>query len=171
MGHVLRAFFMFSSFLFMFPSAVNSTEISSKVKVEHPKTILDEVLENPSLSILAKAIVNTNLVEVLESQGPFTLFAPSNDAFAKLPPGTLDDWLKRSNREKLIAILKFHIVLGKMTLEDMKKNKGLMTIEGQHVSIKVDSNKIIINNATVVSSNLEYPNGIVYIIDQVLIPK
>lgn len=174
MGHALGAFFMFSAFLFVFPSAMNSTEISSKAKVEHPKTILDEVLENPSLSTLAKAIVKTNLVEVLESQGPFTLFAPSNDAFEKLPPGTLDDWLKPSNRDKLIAILKFHIVLGKITLEaleDVKKNKGLMTIEGQHVNIKIDNNKVTINNAIVVSSNLEYPNGIVHIIDQVLIPK
>ncbi len=81
-----------------------SNEISSRV--EHPKTILDEVLENPSLSTLAKIIVKTDLVDVLESQGPFTLFAPSNEAFAKLPPGTLEDWLKPSNKEKLMATLK-----------------------------------------------------------------
>lgn len=169
MINVIRAFFILSSLLFIYPLAGKSNEISSKV--EHPKTILDEVLENPSLSTLAKVIVNTNLVEVLESQGPFTLFAPSNESFAKLPPGTLEDWLKPSNKEKLTAILKYHIVFGKMTLEEMKKNKGLMTLEGQHVSIKVDNNKATVNNAAMVRSNLEYPNGIVYIINQVLIPK
>lgn len=168
MGNVIRSFLILSSFLFIYPLA-GSNEISSKV--EHPKTILDEVLENPSLSTLAKIIVNTDLVDVLESQGPFTLFVPSNEAFAKLSPGTLDDWLKPSNKEKLMAILKYHIVFGKMTLEEMKKNKGLMTLEGQHLRIKVDNNKVIINNAAIVKPNLEYPNGVVYIIDQVLIPK
>lgn len=168
MGNAIRAFFILSSFLFIYPLA-GSNEISSKV--EHPKTVLDEVLENPSLSTLAKIIVKTNIVDILESQGPFILFAPSNDAFAKLSPGTLEDWLKPSNKEKLTAILKYHIVFDKMTLDEMKKNKGLMTLEGQHVSIKVDDNKVTINNAAVVRSNLEYPNGTVYIIDQVLIPK
>lgn len=168
MGNVIKAFFIFSSFLFIYPLA-GSNEISSRV--EHPKTILDEVLENPSLSTLAKIIVKTDLVDVLESQGPFTLFAPSNEAFAKLPPGTLEDWLKPSNKEKLMATLKYHIVFGKMTLEEMKKNKGLMTLEGQHLRIKVENDKMIINNAAIVKSNLEYPNGVVYIIDQVLIPK
>lgn len=169
MINVIRAFFIISSLLFIYPLAAKSNETSSKV--EHPKTVLDEVLENPSLSTLAKIIVKTNIVDILESQGPFTLFAPSNDAFAKLSPGTLEDWLKPSNKEKLTAILKYHIVFGKMTLEEMKKNKGLMTLEGQHVSIKIDDNKVTINNAAVVRSNLEYPNGTVYIIDQVLIPK
>jgi uncharacterized surface protein with fasciclin (FAS1) repeats len=169
MINVIRAFFIFSSLLFIYPLAGESNEISSKI--EHSKTVLDEVLENSSLSTLAKIIVKTNILDILESQGPFTLFAPSNESFAKLPPGTLEDWLKPSNKEKLTAILKYHIVFGKMTLEEMKKNKGLMTLEGQHVSIKVDNNKVTVNNATVVESNLEYPNGIVYIIDQVLIPK
>lgn len=169
MINVIRAFFIISSLLFIYPLAVKSNETPSKV--DHPKTVLDEVLENPSLSTLAKIIVKTNIVDILESQGPFTLLAPSNDAFAKLSPGTLEDWLKPSNKEKLTAILKYHIVFGKMTLEEMKKNKGLMTLEGQHVSIKVDNNTVTINNAAVVRSNLEYPNGTVYIIDQVLIPK
>lgn len=146
-----------------------SNEISSKV--EHPKTILDEVLENPSLSTLAKIIINTNLVDVLEGQGPLTLFAPSNEAFAKLPSGTLEDWLKPSNKDKLMAILKYHVVFGKNTLDDMKKDKGVMTLEGQHLRIKVDNNKVLINNAAIVKPNLEYPNGVVHIIDQVLIPK
>lgn len=169
MGNLIRVFFILSSFLFIYP-LVGSNEISSKV--EHPKTILDEVLENPSLSTLAKIIVNTDLVDVLESQGPFTLFAPSNEAFAKLSPGTLNDWLKPINKDKLIAILRYHVFLGKNTLEDMKKDKGLMTLDkGQHLRIKVDNDKVIINNAAIVKPNLEYPNGVVYIIDQVLIPK
>lgn len=169
MTNIIRTFFIISSLLFIYPLAAKSNETHSKV--EHPKTVLDEVLENPSLSTLAKIIVKTNIVDIFESQGPFTLFAPSNDAFAKLSPGTLEDWLKPSNKEKLTAILKYHIVFGKMTLEEMKKNKGLMTLEGQHVSVKVDDNKVTINNAAVLRSNLEYPNGTVYIIDQVLIPK
>lgn len=168
MGNVIRAFFILSSFLFIYPLA-GSNEISSKV--EHPKTILDEVLENPSLSTLAKIIINTNLVDVLEGQGPLTLFAPSNEAFAKLPSGTLEDWLKPSNKDKLMAILKYHVVFGKNTLDDMKKDKGVMTLEGQHLRIKVDNNKVLINNAAIVKPNLEYPNGVVHIIDQVLIPK
>jgi|688.fasta_scaffold00191_99 uncharacterized surface protein with fasciclin (FAS1) repeats len=168
MGKVIRTFFILSSFLFIYP-LVGSNEISSKV--EHPKTILDEVLENPSLSTLAKIIVNTNLVDVLEGQGPLTLFAPSNEAFAKLPSGKLEDLIKPSNKEKLMAILKYHVVFGKMTLDEMKKDKGLMTLEGQHLRIKVDNDKVIINNAAIVKPNLEYPNGVVYIIDQVLIPK
>ncbi|MBY0518742.1 MAG: fasciclin domain-containing protein [Bacteriovoracaceae bacterium] len=168
MGKVIRAFFILSSFLFIYP-LVGSNEISSKI--EHPKTILDEVLENPSLSTLAKIIVNTDLVDVLEGQGPLTLFAPSNEAFTKLPSGKLEDLIKPGNKEKLMAILKYHVVFGKMTLDEMKKDKGLMTLEGQHLRIKVDNDKVIINNAAIVKPNLEYPNGVVYIIDQVLIPK
>lgn len=168
MGNLIRSFFIFSSFLFVYP-LVGSNEISTRT--EHPKTILDEVLENPSLSTLAKIIVKTDLVDILESQGPFTLFAPSNEAFAKLSPGTVDDWLKPSNKNKIMAILKYHVVLGKNTLEDLKKDKGLMTLDGQHLRIKVDNDKVIINNAAIVKPNLEYPNGVVYIIDQVLIPK
>lgn len=169
MINIIRMFFICSSFLFIYPLTGKSNETSSRV--EHPKTVLDEVLENPSLSTLAKIIVNTNLVDILESQGPFILFAPSNEAFAKLSPGTLDDWLKPNNKEKLTKILKYHIVFDRMTLEDLKKNKGLMTLDDQHVSIKVDDNKVTINNAAIVKPNLEYPNGVVYIIDQVLIPK
>ena len=169
MINVIRVFFISCSFLLIYPLAGKSNEISSKV--EHPKTVLDEILENPSLSTLAKAIVKTDLVEILEGEGPFTLFAPSNEAFARLPSGTLEDWLKPNNKEKLTSILEYHIILGKMTLEDVKKNKGLMTLDGQHVRIKVDNNKVTVNNAAVVRSNLEYPNGIVHIIDQVLIPK
>lgn len=168
MGNVIRSFFILSSFLFIYPLA-GSNEISSKV--EHQRTIFDEVLENPSLSTLARIIVKTDLVDVLEGQGPLTLFAPSNEAFAKLPSGTLEDWVKPSNKEKLMAILKYHIVFGKMTLDEMKKDKGLMTLEGQHLRIKVDNDKVIINNAAIVKPNLEYPNGVVHIIDQVLIPK
>ena len=169
MGNVIRAFLILSAFLFISPLAGKSNEISSKI--EHPKTILDEVLENPSLSTLAKIIVKTDLVDVLEGQGPLTLFAPSNEAFAKLASGTLEDLVKPSNKEKLMAILKYHIVFGKMTLDEMKKDKGLMTLEGQHLRIKVDNDKVIINNAGIVKPNLEYPNGVVYIIDQVLLPK
>jgi len=167
--NIVRAFLIFCSFLMISPLSGKSNEISSKV--EHPKTLLDGVLENPSLSSFAKIIVNTDLVDVLEGQGPFTLFAPSNEAFAKLPSGTLDNWLKPSNKDKLMAILKYHVVFGKNTLEDIKKDKGLMTLEGQHIRIKVDNNKVIINNAAIIKPNLEYPNGIVHIIDQVLIPK
>jgi uncharacterized surface protein with fasciclin (FAS1) repeats len=169
MINAVMVFLILSSFLFIYPLAGNSNEISAIV--EHQKTILEEIRQNPSLSTLAKIISNTYLVDVLESEGPFTLFAPSNEAFAKLAPGTLDDWLKPNNKEILTKILEYHIALGKITLEDLKKNSGLMTLSGQHVSIKTDNNNMTVNNVDLTKSNFEYSNGIVYIIDQVLVPK
>jgi uncharacterized surface protein with fasciclin (FAS1) repeats len=83
----------------------------------------------------------------------------------------LDNWLKPANKEKLMAILKYHVVLDRNTIDDMKKDKGLMTLQGEHVRIKANDDKIMINNANVIKPNLEYPNGVVHIIDQVLIPK
>lgn len=119
---------------------------------------------------LVAAVKAAGLVETLQSEGPFTVFAPTDEAFAKLPDGTLEDLLKPENREQLVAILKYHVVPGKVMAADVKTMEA-QTALGQKVQLKVTDNGVMVDNAKVVKTDLLAQNGVIHVIDTVILPQ
>jgi uncharacterized surface protein with fasciclin (FAS1) repeats len=129
--------------------------------------IIDTAVNAGSFSTLVAAIKAANLVDTLKGAGPFTVFAPSDEAFAKLPAGTVDSLLK--DIPKLTKILTYHVVSGKVLSADVVKLKSAKTVEGTEV--KIDASKgVKVNDATVVTPDVAADNGVIHIIDTVLIP-
>jgi uncharacterized surface protein with fasciclin (FAS1) repeats len=122
----------------------------------------------PALTTLVTAIKAAELVSALQGQGPFTVFAPTNEAFAKLPAGTLEDLLKPENRAKLATILKGHVIKGRVKAADVKAGK-VTTLEGNEVEIKVQNGKVSFGDATVVATDMIAGNGVIHEIDTVVI--
>jgi uncharacterized surface protein with fasciclin (FAS1) repeats len=123
-----------------------------------------------SFKTLVAAVKAAGLVETLQGKGPFTVFAPTDEAFAKLPAGTVEDLLKPENKEKLTAILTYHVVPGKVMAADVK-TMMVKTVNGKELSIKVDEGKVNVNNATVIKTDIAASNGVVHVIDTVLMPN
>jgi transforming growth factor-beta-induced protein len=134
------------------------------------KDIVDTAVGAGSFKTLVAAVQAADLVETLKGKGPFTVFAPSDEAFAKLPKGTVEDLLKPENKEKLVAILTYHVVPGKVLAKDVVKLTAAKTIQGQEVAIKVADGKVTVNNSTVVKTDIECSNGVIHVIDSVIIP-
>ncbi len=111
------------------------------------------------------------LVETLKGKGPFTVFAPTDEAFAKLPEGTVESLLKPENKDKLVAILTYHVVPGKVAAADVVKLTSAKTVQGQEVTVKVADGKVSIDNANVVKTDIACSNGIIHVIDSVILPK
>jgi uncharacterized surface protein with fasciclin (FAS1) repeats len=135
------------------------------------KDIVDTAVAAGQFTTLAKALQAADLVNTLKGNGPFTVFAPTDDAFAKLPPGTLEDLLKPENKEKLKAILLYHVVAGKVTAAQVMKMKSAKTVNGQEVSISASGGKVMVNDANVVKADVMATNGVIHVIDTVLLPK
>jgi uncharacterized surface protein with fasciclin (FAS1) repeats len=123
-----------------------------------------------SFKTLVTAVKAAGLVETLQGKGPFTVFAPTDEAFAKLPAGTLDDLLKPENKEKLKGILLYHVVPGKVMAADVKTMKA-KTAGGKELSIKVDGGQVTVDNAKVVKTDVPAKNGVIHVIDTVVLPK
>jgi uncharacterized surface protein with fasciclin (FAS1) repeats len=123
-----------------------------------------------SFKTLVAAVKAAGLVETLQGKGPFTVFAPTDAAFAKLPPGTVEDLLKPENKDKLVAILTYHVVPGKVMAADVK-TMMVKTVNGKELSIKVDDGKVMVNDANVVKTDVAASNGVIHVIDTVLLPK
>jgi uncharacterized surface protein with fasciclin (FAS1) repeats len=119
---------------------------------------------------MVAAIKAAGLVETLQGTGPFTVFAPTDEAFAKLPTGTVEDLLKPENKEKLIAILKYHVVSGKVMAADVKTMDS-KTVQGQTVEIIVADAGVTVNGAKVVKTDVLADNGVIHVIDTVILPK
>jgi uncharacterized surface protein with fasciclin (FAS1) repeats len=120
---------------------------------------------------LVAAVKAAGLVDTLKGPGPFTVFAPTDEAFAKLPPGTLETLLQPENKAKLKSILLYHVVAGKVTAEEVMKMDSAKTAEGQNVSIKVVNGGVMVNNAHVIKADIMTSNGVIHVIDTVLLPK
>jgi uncharacterized surface protein with fasciclin (FAS1) repeats len=135
------------------------------------KDIVDVAAGNSSFSTLVAAVKAAGLVETLKGKGPFTVFAPNDEAFAKLPKGTVESLLKPENKDKLVAILTYHVVPGKVMAADVVKLKNAATVQGQKVSIKVKDGKVMIDNATVLATDVMASNGVIHVIDTVIMPK
>jgi transforming growth factor-beta-induced protein len=120
---------------------------------------------------LVAALKAAGLVDTLKSPGPFTVFAPTDEAFAKLPPGTVENLLKPENRAKLQSILKYHVVAGKVMSGDVVKLDSAKTLEGQDLEIKTMGSKVMVNNAHVIKPDIVTSNGVIHVIDAVLLPR
>merc|ERR1711935_28119 len=124
------------------------------------------------LSTLVKALVAANLTGTLSSAGPFTVFAPTNDAFAKLPNGTLENLLKKDNINKLKNLLTYHVVSGKVLKANLKDGETVKTVEGADLKVTFAEDKVMINGAEVTTADVMASNGVVHIINGVLLlPK
>lgn len=132
-------------------------------------TVVDIVTSKPSFSTLAKALSAADLAKTLQGDGPFTIFAPNDMAFAKLSPNTLADLMKPENKDKLAAILSYHVVPGKLTAADVKTMKA-KTVNGKSLDIQVKNGAVTVNNAKVIQSDIIGSNGVIHVIDTVLMP-
>lgn len=133
--------------------------------------IVDTAAHAGTFHTLSKAIKAAGLESALRGEGPFTVFAPTDEAFGKLPAGTLEDLLKPENKEKLASILTYHVVAGKVYAKDVVKLSSAKTLNGQSVKITVDNGKVKIDDANVVKTDIEARNGVIHVIDKVILPK
>lgn len=126
---------------------------------------------NPDFSTLVAALKAADLVTTLEGAGPFTVFAPTNAAFAKLPAGTVENLLKPENKAQLTSILTYHVVSGSVMAADVVKLSEAKTVEGSTVAIKVVDGKVMLNGAaTVTATDIKGSNGVIHVIDSVILP-
>ena len=135
------------------------------------KDIVDTAVAAGSFSTLAAALQAADLVGTLKGAGPFTVFAPTDEAFAKLPAGTVESLLKPENKAKLQAILTYHVVPGSVSSMDVVKLKSAKTVNGQSVWIKTANGGVSINGANVVKADIQTSNGVIHVIDSVILPK
>ena len=138
------------------------------VRADAPGTIVEMASGAPNFKTLVAAVKAAGLVDTLNGKGPFTVFAPTDAAFAKLPAGTVDTLLKPENKEKLKAILLYHVVAGKVLSTDLKAGK-VKTAEGQDVTISLTDGAHV-NDAKVIKADIPASNGVIHVIDTVLIP-
>lgn len=135
------------------------------------KDIVDTAVAAGSFNTLAAALTAADLVPTLKGPGPFTVFAPTDTAFAKLPAGTVDNLLKPENKAMLQAILKYHVVAGKVLAADVVKLTKATTVEGRDVTISTSGGTVKVNDATVTATDVLASNGVIHVIDTVLLPK
>ncbi|KPK48687.1 MAG: hypothetical protein AMJ63_17980 [Myxococcales bacterium SG8_38_1] len=134
------------------------------------KDIVETAVAAGQFNTLAAALEAAGLVDTLKGDGPFTVFAPTDAAFAKLPEGTVESLLKPENRDQLIAILTYHVVPGKVKAADVVKLSEAKTVNGQDVAITVADSGVQINDANVVKTDIGASNGVIHVIDTVIIP-
>ena len=137
----------------------------------HSKDIVDTAVEAGSFNTLVAAVQAAGLVDTLMGAGPFTVFAPTNEAFDMLPDGTVAELLKPENKEKLQAVLLYHVVEGKVTAEQVVKLTSAKTLEGDSVDISVKMGEVYIDNAQVIAADVEASNGVIHVIDAVILPS
>ncbi|MBZ2193951.1 fasciclin domain-containing protein [Pseudoalteromonas arctica] len=135
------------------------------------KDVVEVAVENGSFTTLVAAVKAAGLVETLQGKGPFTIFAPTDAAFSKLPEGTVEMLLKPENKDKLTAVLTYHVVSGKVMAADVMNVDSAKTLQGQSVMVKADSMSVMINDAKVVKADVKASNGVIHVIDTVLLPK
>lgn len=135
------------------------------------KDIVDTAVAADTFKTLAAALTAADLVTTLKGTGPFTVFAPTDAAFAKLPAGTLDTLLKPENKAMLQSILKYHVVAGKVLAADVVNLTKATTVQGQDVTITVSGALVKVNDATVTTTDVQATNGVIHVIDTVLLPK
>lgn len=134
------------------------------------KTIVETAVAAGSFKTLAAALGAADLVDTLNSKGPFTVFAPTDEAFSRLPKGTVEDLLKPENKSKLQSILTYHVIPGQVGLSDALKAGKAATVQGESVTIGFGDGKVQINGATLLNADLKTSNGVIHVIDSVLLP-
>jgi uncharacterized surface protein with fasciclin (FAS1) repeats len=135
------------------------------------KDIVDTAVAAGTFTTLATALQAADLADTLKGKGPFTVFAPTDEAFSKLPAGTVESLLKPENKEKLKAILLYHVVSGDVTAAQVVKMSSAKTVNGQNLKLTVDDGTVMVNNAKVVKADVPASNGVIHVIDTVLLSK
>src|SRR3954447_6828514 len=141
--------------------------VTTNVFAAAKKDIVDTAVAAGDFKTLAAALQAAGLVDTLKGPGPFTVFAPTDEAFAKLPAGTVEDLLKPENKQKLISILTYHVVAGKVMAKDVVKLHEAKTVNGQDVKIMVEGGKVMADNSNVVKTDIQCTNGVIHVIDTV----
>ncbi|QDV38892.1 Immunogenic protein MPT70 precursor [Tautonia plasticadhaerens] len=156
----------------MAPAGEAAVEPAEPAPAEEAQDIVDIAASNPDFETLVAAVQAADLVETLKGEGPFTVFAPTDDAFEALPEGTLDDLLLPENKEKLASILTYHVVPGKVMAADVLGMGGqsATSVEGSDIPIEVDGETVTVAGATVTATDIEASNGVIHVIDAVIMP-
>ena len=146
--------------------------LGAPVKAEAATTdIVDTAVAAGSFKTLTAALKAAGLVDTLKGKGPFTVFAPTDEAFAKLPAGTVADLLKPENKAKLVAILTYHVVPGNVMADQAATLPSAKTVNGASLTIHAKSGTVMVDNATVTSADIVCTNGVIHVIDTVVLPK
>jgi uncharacterized surface protein with fasciclin (FAS1) repeats len=135
------------------------------------QNIVDTAVAAGQFKTLAAALGAAGLVDTVKGAGPFTVFAPTDAAFAKLPAGTVENLLKPQNKAQLTAILTYHVVPGKVMAADVVKLKEATTVNGKMLQVKVNGSNVMINDAKVTSADIVASNGVIHVIDSVVLPR
>jgi uncharacterized surface protein with fasciclin (FAS1) repeats len=141
----------------------------NNISAAQQKTIVGVAAGAGQFKTLVAAVKAAGLVKTLNGKGPFTVFAPTDEAFAKLPAGTVENLLKPENKEKLVAVLTCHVLPGKLMAADLTTTNA-KTLNGKELAIKVDAGKVTVGGANVIKTDIEASNGVIHVIDAVLIP-
>ena len=147
-----------------------SLAMVSAARAQQPRDIVDTAVAAGSFNTLAKALAAADLVGTLKGPGPYTVFAPTDEAFAKLPAGTLDNLLKPENKAMLVRVLTYHVVPGKVMAADVVKISSAKAVSGDALQIKVTGGDVTIDKARVVKTDVAASNGVIHVIDHVLLP-
>lgn len=134
-------------------------------------SIAEIAAENDNFSTLVAALQAADLVDVLAGEGPYTVFAPTNDAFAALPAGTVENLLKPENKDQLVAVLTYHVVPGAVYAADVTKLESASTVQGDTIKIAADMDTVKVDNANIVKTDIEASNGVIHVIDAVILPN
>ena len=155
-------------------SAILTVGISTNPVTVEPinddETIVTVAANTEFLSTLVAAVQAGDLVDVLGSEGPFTVFAPTNEAFAALPEGTLETLLNPDNKDQLVSILTYHVVPGKVMSTDLSDGMKATTANGADITININDGKVTVNGANVTAADIAASNGVVHVIDAVILP-
>lgn len=151
--------------------AMHHGAILTRAKAVIADDIVDTAVGAGKFNTLVAAVKAAGLVETLKGKGPFTVFAPTDEAFAKLPKGTVEELLKPENKDKLVAILTYHVVPGRVMAADVVKLKSAKTVQGQEVTIAVKGGTVSVDAAKVVKTDISCSNGVIHVIDSVILPK
>jgi len=135
------------------------------------RDIVDTAASAGSFNTLVAAVKAAGLADTLKGPGPFTVFAPTDEAFAKLPAGTVEELLKPENKSKLVAILTYHVVPGKVMAKDVLKLHEAKTVNGQDLTVNAEMGSVMVNNAKVVKADILCTNGVIHVIDTVVLPQ
>jgi uncharacterized surface protein with fasciclin (FAS1) repeats len=153
--------------------AIGCHDESSMKAAHHGATtdIVDTAVAANDFNTLVTAVKAADLVSTLKGPGPFTVFAPTDSAFAKLPAGTIESLLQPENKQKLASVLTYHVVPGKVSASEVVKLNSARTVNGQLVSIKTTGGSVMVDNARVIQTDINCSNGVIHVIDAVIWPK
>jgi len=152
-------------------AVVMTVAVSGAVVRAETRDVVETAVAAGSFKTLAKALDAAGLVTTLKGSGPFTVFAPTDEAFAKLPAGTLETLLKPENKEKLQRILTYHVVPGKVMASDVVKLQSAKAVSGDTIMVKVRNGVVHVDNATVTKADVTASNGVIHVIDSVILPN